>query len=86
MLDSTENSEVGFSKMIEKRLEEYFDMHKGGEIPPGLYRRVLTEVERALFDTTIKRSKGNQLKAAKMLGINRGTLRKKITNLGGNDI
>ncbi len=43
-----------------------------------LYQLVLTEVEAPLFETILEHTKGNQSKAAKMLGINRGTLRKKL--------
>ncbi|MDR2781710.1 MAG: Fis family transcriptional regulator [Holosporaceae bacterium] len=78
---STVNSEVGFSKIVEKHLDKYFAMHKDGDIPPGVYHRVVLEVERALFNVALKYSNGNHLKAAKVLGINRNTLRKKMANL-----
>ncbi|MDR1982949.1 MAG: Fis family transcriptional regulator [Holosporaceae bacterium] len=80
MSGMTENVEVGFSKMIEKHLEKYFALHNGENIPPGLYGRVLTEVERTLFSMTLKYSQGNQLRAAQILGINRNTLRRKMEN------
>jgi two-component system nitrogen regulation response regulator GlnG len=73
-----ENLEVSFSKMIEKYLEKYFALHNGENIPPGLYDRVLAEVEHTLFNITLKYSRGNQLKAAQILGINRNTLRRKM--------
>jgi two-component system nitrogen regulation response regulator GlnG len=85
MIEATEDSEIGFSKTIENCLEKYFAMHKGCNIPPGLYDRVLAEVERSLFKVTLKHSNGNRLKAAKILGINRNTLRKKTANLGENN-
>jgi two-component system nitrogen regulation response regulator GlnG len=78
MLDTSENSEIGFSRIVEKYLEEYFSMHGNSDIPPGVYRRVLAEVEKALFNVTLAHSNGNHLKAAKILGINRSTLRKKV--------
>lgn len=78
--------EMGFSKMVEKHLERYLALHKGGNIPPGLYYRVLEEVERTLFNVTLKYSNGNRLKAAQILGINRNTLRKKTANLGEKNI
>ncbi|MDR1235766.1 MAG: Fis family transcriptional regulator [Holosporaceae bacterium] len=84
MFDTMENSEVGFSKRIEKHLEKYFAMHKDGNIPPRIYHRIIEEVERALFSVALKHSEGNHLKAAKMLGINRNTLRKKISILNEN--
>ncbi|MDR0753243.1 MAG: hypothetical protein LBE95_01055 [Holosporaceae bacterium] len=77
---------MGFSKMVEKHLERYLALHKGSNIPPGLYYRVLEEVERTLFNVTLKYSNGNRLRAARILGINRNTLRKKTANFGENDI
>jgi two-component system nitrogen regulation response regulator GlnG len=85
MPNSAENLEIGFSKAIEKHLEKYFAMHKGGDIPAGLYRRVMTEVEKALFSATLKLFKGNQQKTAKALGISRSTLRKKMFDSGENN-
>ena len=49
--------------------------------PPGLYERVLREVERPLISLTLSATRGNQLKAAHLLGLNRNTLRKKIRDL-----
>jgi two-component system nitrogen regulation response regulator GlnG len=80
-----DDSQNGFSRMVEKQLEKYFAMHDGNDIPPGLYRRVLSEVEQALFKVTMKHYKGNNLKASQVLGINRNTLRKKIADLGENN-
>ena len=48
----------------------------------GIYDRVLEQVEYPLLLLTLKATRGNQLKAAKLLGINRNTLRKKISDLG----
>jgi two-component system nitrogen regulation response regulator GlnG len=80
MPHTTENLEGGFSKMVEKHLERYFALHKSGDVPPGVYHRVLAEVEKALFKVALAYSEGNHLKAAKVLGINRNTLRKKMLN------
>lgn len=43
-----------------------------------LYKTVISEVEKALFDIILKETEGNQIRAAKILGINRNTLNKKI--------
>jgi two-component system, NtrC family, nitrogen regulation response regulator GlnG len=67
---------------MERHLAEYF-ADFGTELPPdGLYDRVLEEVERPLLSAAMAAVRGNQLKAAKLLGINRNTLRKKLTDLG----
>jgi two-component system nitrogen regulation response regulator GlnG len=77
----TEYLEDGFSKIIEKGLEKYFISHKEGIVPSGLYGRIITEVERAMFNVTLRHCGGNQLQASKILGINRNTLRKKMIKL-----
>jgi Fis family transcriptional regulator len=58
-------------------LQAYFDQMGDHEIT-GLYDMVLKEVEIPLLKMTLKRAKGNQSKAAEMLGLNRSTLRKKL--------
>ncbi len=50
--------------------------------PPGLYDRVLTEMEYPLILAALTATRGNQIKAADLLGLNRNTLRKKIRELG----
>ena len=59
----------------------YFAAHKGGLPPAGLYDRVLREIERPLIQLTLGATRGNQLKAAQLLGLNRNTLRKKMREL-----
>jgi Fis family transcriptional regulator len=49
-----------------------------GDLPDDLYNMVISEVERPLFKTVMNHVRGNQSKAAKILGINRSTLRKKL--------
>ena len=68
----------GLPGMIEQQLKSYFAAHKGGIPAPGLYDRILREVERPLISMTLDVMKGNQIKAAALLGLNRNTLRKKI--------
>ena len=62
-------------------LRRYFDLHGGVLPPPGLYQRILREVETPLIEIALDATGGNQAKCADLLGINRNTLRKKITEL-----
>jgi len=62
-------------------LRRYFDLHGGILPPPGLYQRILREVETPLIEIALDATGGNQAKCADLLGINRNTLRKKITEL-----
>jgi two-component system, NtrC family, nitrogen regulation response regulator GlnG len=71
----------GLGGAAERHLRDYFAAHKGGLPPPGLYDRVLHEIERPLIVLTLGATRGNQLKAAQLLGLNRNTLRKKIREL-----
>ena len=66
---------------VQIHLERYFERHGDMLPPPGLYDRVLREIELPLIALTLAATKGNQLKAADLLGINRNTLRKKIREL-----
>ncbi len=56
-------------------------MHGESLPPPGLYDRILREVELPLIALTLSATRGNQLRAAELLGINRNTLRKRIREL-----
>ncbi|WP_193170618.1 nitrogen regulation protein NR(I) [Nisaea nitritireducens] len=76
--DKSEN----LSDAVERHLRAYFAAH-GDNLPPaGLHDRILREIERPLIMLSLDATKGNQLKAASMLGLNRNTLRKKIRDLG----
>jgi two-component system nitrogen regulation response regulator GlnG len=67
--------------MIREKLAEIF--RRPGAVREGtLYATVLEELERPLIQLTLERTGGNQLQAAALLGINRNTLRKKISALG----
>jgi two-component system nitrogen regulation response regulator GlnG len=69
------------SGSVAQHLKRYFDLH-GGALPPiGLYQRILREVEAPLIEIALDATSGNQAKCAELLGINRNTLRKKITDL-----
>jgi two-component system nitrogen regulation response regulator GlnG len=66
---------------MERHLSRYFSSHGAGLPPPGLYQRVLKEVETPLISAVLGATRGNQIKAAELLGLNRNTLRKKIRDL-----
>jgi len=70
------------ASLIERRLAQMFADHADGLPPPGLYDRVLEDVERPLISLTLAATRGNQVRAAEVLGLNRNTLRKKIQDLG----
>ncbi|TNH38963.1 sigma-54-dependent transcriptional regulator [Paracoccus haeundaensis] len=69
------------SDSVEAHLQRYFDLHGDALPPPGLYDRILREVERPLLQVALDATGGNQLRCADLLGINRNTLRKKLTEL-----
>jgi two-component system, NtrC family, nitrogen regulation response regulator GlnG len=71
----------GLAAAVERHLKGYFAAHKGGFPAAGLYDRVLREVERPLIALTLGATRGNQIRAAHLLGLNRNTLRKKIREL-----
>lgn len=62
---------------VEKTLQSYF-MQLDGQPTTDLYDLVLAEVEAPLFASVMEYVKGNQSKASELLGLNRGTLRKKL--------
>ncbi len=66
---------------VEQHLRAYFAAHEEGLPASGLYDRVLREVERPLIELSLAATRGNQIRAAKLLGLNRNTLRKKIRDL-----
>jgi two-component system nitrogen regulation response regulator GlnG len=66
---------------VDAYMENYFASY-GGELPPvNLYSRVLRELEKPLIVHTLAATRGNQIKASELLGLNRNTLRKKIKEL-----
>ncbi len=69
------------SDSVEAHLQRYFDLHGDSLPPPGLYDRILREIERPLLQVALDATGGNQLRCADLLGINRNTLRKKLTEL-----
>ncbi len=75
------NEEESLSDAIERHLRTYFSAHRDGLPAEGLYGRVLHEMERPLITLSLEATRGNQVKAASLLGLNRNTLRKKIREL-----
>lgn len=69
------------STAVEWHIKRYFDLHGDILPPPGLYNRILREVEMPLIALSLSATRGNQIKTAELLGINRNTLRKKIKEL-----
>jgi two-component system nitrogen regulation response regulator GlnG len=78
----TSRESLGLEVAVERRLVTEFDAASPGLPSPGLYDRLLAEMERPLITQALKATRGNQIKAAAVLGINRNTLRKKIQSLG----
>ncbi len=69
--------DVALSSQIQSSLEAYFkDLE--GHVPGNLYDIVLSEIERPLLEIVLSQTDNNVTKAAELLGLNRGTLRKKL--------
>jgi two-component system nitrogen regulation response regulator GlnG len=69
------------SAAVERHLSAYFGGFEDGLPPAGLYHRVLREIEYPLLTAALAATRGNQIRAADLLGVNRNTLRKKIRDL-----
>ncbi len=72
---------ASLSLSVEQHLMRYFAGFPDGQPPPGLYHRILREIEHPLLSAALAATRGNQIKAAEMLGLNRNTLRKKVRDL-----
>ncbi|HEY5289493.1 MAG TPA: sigma 54-interacting transcriptional regulator, partial [Caulobacteraceae bacterium] len=70
------------SALVERHLASLFAAGTDDLPAPGLYDRILAEVERPLFKLTLAATRGNQVRAAEILGLNRNTLRKRLADLG----
>ena len=77
----TGRAEDNLSSAVERYLARYFSGFDDGLPPPGLYHRILREVEAPLLSAALTATRGNQIRAADLLGVNRNTLRKKIRDL-----
>jgi two-component system nitrogen regulation response regulator GlnG len=77
------NDNRGLSASVEKHLRLYFEALGPDRLgTSGLYAQILREIERPLLRLTLDQCRGNQLRAAALLGLNRNTLRKKLRDLG----
>ncbi|MEL6288210.1 MAG: nitrogen regulation protein NR(I) [Pseudomonadota bacterium] len=70
------------AEFTERYLGDLFSASPGGMPGPGLYHRVVAEIEVPLINAALAATRGNQIRAAELLGLNRNTLRKKIRELG----
>jgi two-component system nitrogen regulation response regulator GlnG len=75
------NPEDKLALAVERHLARYFAEFENGLPPPGLYHRIVREVELPLLSAALAATRGNQIRAADLLGVNRNTLRKKIRDL-----
>ena len=80
---SMSSSETRVAATLSESVEHHLDFagFKGDLPPPGLYHRILRDVEEPLINAAMAATRGNQIKAAELLGVNRNTLRKKIRDL-----
>jgi len=74
-------AEESLSAAVERHLATYFASFEEGMPPAGLYHRILREIEYPLLSAALAATRGNQIRAADLLGVNRNTLRKKIRDL-----
>ena len=80
-LSEESRTEENLSTAVERHLNRYFGGFADGLPPPGLYHRILREIEYPLLSAALAATRGNQIRAADLLGLNRNTLRKKIRDL-----
>ncbi|MGO9605977.1 MAG: sigma-54-dependent transcriptional regulator [Candidatus Binataceae bacterium] len=76
---ATRGDSTALAELIAGRIGQWLDSPDGEE-PRDLYEKLVAEIEKPLIELALKRTSGNQVKAARMLGLNRNTLRKKITD------
>lgn len=80
-MDSQSSEKDSLQELVRQKLTHFLEKSEDYELD-NLHSIVLAEVEKPLIELLLKRSRGNQIKTAQMLGINRNTLRKKIQELG----
>jgi two-component system nitrogen regulation response regulator GlnG len=79
---ASDDSEAGdLSEAVERHLARYFSSFGSELPPPGLYDRIIRDVEKPLLSAALAATRGNQIRAAELLGLNRNTLRARIREL-----
>ena len=78
---SGDDSSGDLSEAVERHLARYFSSFGQDLPPPGLYDRIIRDVEKPLLSAALAATRGNQIKAAELLGLNRNTLRARIRDL-----
>lgn len=78
--EAIEGGPASLEAFIEERLNRFIKKLNGAK-GANFYDMIITEIEKPLISLALKETKGNQIKAANLLGINRNTLRKKVTEL-----
>ena len=79
--DDGAGGEASLSAAVERHLASYFAGFDDSLPPAGLYHRILREIEYPLLSAALAATRGNQIRAADLLGLNRNTLRKKVRDL-----
>ncbi len=79
--EAADGSGEGLAAAVERHIRQFLSAAHDGMPMRDIYDRVIAEVERPLIQMTLSVTRGNQIKAAAMLGLNRNTLRKKIKDL-----
>lgn len=78
---SETNNSLTLRDNVAQAMQSYFTLLDGSQVT-DVYKLVMSEVEAPLFESVLEHTQGNQTKAAEVLGLNRGTLRKKLKQYG----